>query len=392
MKKIILIIMLAVLSTMAYAEVSHSPSQIKGGNFQPGNYSFDGNVGIGTPTPSTKLHVVGNARITGLVGCDTINTDANGNLVCGTDAGLISEVDGSITNEIQDLQSVTSQGATTTDGITVGSLISNGNVGIGTATPYAKLDIDSSSHQFAFRSRTDNSTNSIAVYGQATSSTGLTTGVYGYSASQAGTGVKGNVGYYGEVLGNTIGVEGTSAGPSGIGVYGYASRSGSNHLTFGVKGVIESSGITSPYSEPSAGVYGLAESTTGYAHGVQGITLSSGGVGVDGEGPRFGVYGTATGTTGIGVTAKASSNTGTTYALYADADSADGFGVYSADGKNYFAENVGIGISPSTYKLHVAGTIKATQDIYVGSGTGTECINFATGGKLCSDATHMWTE
>jgi len=46
-----------------------------------------GNVGIGTTSPSTKLHVSGNARITGLVSCDTIDTDASGNLVCGTDSG-----------------------------------------------------------------------------------------------------------------------------------------------------------------------------------------------------------------------------------------------------------------------------------------------------------------
>ena len=39
-------------------------------------------IGIGTNAPSVELHVVGNARITGLVSCDTIKTDASGNLSC----------------------------------------------------------------------------------------------------------------------------------------------------------------------------------------------------------------------------------------------------------------------------------------------------------------------
>lgn len=38
----------------------------------------DGNVGIGTTTPSTKLHVVGGARVTGLVGPGTVVADTTG--------------------------------------------------------------------------------------------------------------------------------------------------------------------------------------------------------------------------------------------------------------------------------------------------------------------------
>lgn len=47
----------------------------------------NGNLGIGTQQPSEKLHVVGNARVSGLVSCDTIDTDSNGVLSCGTDDG-----------------------------------------------------------------------------------------------------------------------------------------------------------------------------------------------------------------------------------------------------------------------------------------------------------------
>lgn len=47
----------------------------------------DGKVGIGTTSPSTNLHVVGGARVTNLVSCDTIDTDANGVMSCGSDSG-----------------------------------------------------------------------------------------------------------------------------------------------------------------------------------------------------------------------------------------------------------------------------------------------------------------
>jgi len=44
-------------------------------------------VGIGTTAPTQILHVVGAPRFTGLVSCDTIDSDANGVLSCGTDTG-----------------------------------------------------------------------------------------------------------------------------------------------------------------------------------------------------------------------------------------------------------------------------------------------------------------
>jgi len=60
--------------------------EANGDMYARGNVIAYTNLGVGTPSPSTQLHVVGGARITGLVSCDTINTDANGVMSCGTDA------------------------------------------------------------------------------------------------------------------------------------------------------------------------------------------------------------------------------------------------------------------------------------------------------------------
>ena len=59
-----------------------------GANCSQGNSMciMGGKVGIGDLMPDTELHVVGNTTISELVSCDTIDTDANGLLVCGTDA------------------------------------------------------------------------------------------------------------------------------------------------------------------------------------------------------------------------------------------------------------------------------------------------------------------
>jgi hypothetical protein len=52
----------------------------------------DGNVGIGTNSPSQKLDVAGSVRVRGLTGCDTVDTDGSGNLVCGSDNAGVTGV------------------------------------------------------------------------------------------------------------------------------------------------------------------------------------------------------------------------------------------------------------------------------------------------------------
>lgn len=59
-----------------------------------------GNVGIGTDGPTAALDVNGGARVRNLASCDTLSTDANGNIAC---ASFPADSDTSASNEIQTL-------------------------------------------------------------------------------------------------------------------------------------------------------------------------------------------------------------------------------------------------------------------------------------------------
>ncbi len=107
-------------------------------------------------------------------------------------------------------------------------------------------------------------TNAAGVFGFASASTGLTSGVWGQNNSSSGFGV---LGINDNPSGTTYGVYGRSASPFGTGVYGL------NTLTDGGYGVYgEAGGINSP----GYGVYGKAFTIQGYA------VYASGNLGVSG--------------------------------------------------------------------------------------------------------------
>lgn len=90
-------------------------------------------VGIGTSAPSTDLHVVGNARVTGLVGPGTVVADLNGNLsIAG--GGTVT---GSGTANYLPKWNASGTGLTATS-----ALYDNGTgVGVGTTTPSSVFHI-----------------------------------------------------------------------------------------------------------------------------------------------------------------------------------------------------------------------------------------------------------
>ncbi|MEJ5250286.1 MAG: hypothetical protein HPY54_04025 [Chthonomonadetes bacterium] len=168
---------------------------------QPG-----GNVGIGTSSPTHRLHVEASADAPAIYAS---NTGSNG--VWGQSAS--------------------------TEGTGVFGLVTS-----------------STGHTFGLLGQSD-STSGTGVLGLATAAGGITYGVIGQSNSDSGIGV---FGYAIATTGGTTGLYGQSDSSSGRGVVGYATATGG--ITYGVLG------ITSSSASAAVGVYGTAPSGgAGYA-------------------------------------------------------------------------------------------------------------------------------
>lgn len=275
-----------------------------------------------------------------------------------------------------------------------------GSVGIGTDSPSARLDVFNDAGNAI--TGTTTGANARGVFGQATSTTGGNTGVYGFSASVNGRGVFGGAS---ASTGPTVGVYGNSNSNAGSGVFGNAAATGGT--TNGVQGVAAS---------PSGrGVFGQTTHPTGFATGVYGFTSSSNGRGVfggasAGTGPTVGVYGNTNSTGGIGVVGNSNANSGETFGVQGLAKSTTGRGVFgyassvtgevfgvlgianSSSGRAIFGDalaptgtNFGVyGRSGSTSGRGVFGVVSASSgDTFgasgqVASGTGTAVFGIAT--------------
>jgi hypothetical protein len=215
-----------------------------------GNGFFGGNVGIGTDAPNTRLQVATSGY--GI-------TQTSGGVTVGSfisTAGGGSGWFGTRSNHPLNFF--------TNDGLPQLTLSTAGNLGIGTTTPSAKLEV--------------------------LNGTPGATGIYGESASGRGVWGKsvGSRGVYGESssLEGVYGISGSGAGVAG--------RSSSN------SGVYGESAASNPLIVGGAGLYG--KSTGGPRVG-----LGPGGVGVYGEGGGAGIYGVTNNPSGAGVYASSGS-------------------------------------------------------------------------------------
>jgi hypothetical protein len=249
-----------------------------------------------------------------------------------------------------------------------------GNIGIGTKTPKATVDVASNA---ALGMQVTVPGSAAAIDGIATDPKAGTTGVYGQSSSPIGNGV--------------YGLDNATTG--GIGVIGQSNAtSGSSYGVYG---------LTSSTANFAAGVAGVENATTGQVSGVVGSTSSStaGAMGVNGyesskTGQVFGVFGSTTSSTNFaaGVSGNANATSGQVYGVVGVSNSTTN-GAAAVNGYEPATTGVVYGVNGSTssttdYAAGVSGYEGASTGQVSGvSGGTTSTTTGASGVRGAASAT-----
>ncbi|HRI44204.1 MAG TPA: hypothetical protein PLL78_03175 [Fimbriimonadaceae bacterium] len=298
------------------------------GYFEGTGY-FSTRVGIGTTTPTAKLHLAGTPGVDGLRFPDgTLQTTA----AAGGGSGTVTSINQAL-------------GIT----LTPNPLTTTGTIAIDPAV----VPQLAAGNTFTGANTLSNAANSFTGNGAgltALNATNITSGTLnvarlpvpldlsGTNSSHIIQGVNafatnGPAGVYGLATaggsGITYGVRGRSSSTNGRGVFGEATASTGE--TNGVRGESDSTN--------GSGVLGVATSGTGFNKGVYGLSSSTNGVGVHGRSEAYGVQGTSNGGSGRGVYGEATATLGANYGVYGSSSSNTGFGVFgiatATTGSNY---------------------------------------------------------
>ncbi len=269
-------------------------------------YYNGGNVGIGTSNPAQRLTLGDAADNASYVRFNSAGY-----------AGLLfynssADIAGRIVYEHSDnlMRFHTSQGERM-------RITATGNVGIGTSTPAARLDVNGTAKVNGFQLGTSTTAGHVL--------TADADGVGTWQPADALTLPYGGTTEY--VDGPGIGVTNSAVG--GWGVFGLASAT--TGIGYGLVGIAKGTGATA--------VLGLADASTGTTYGLHGESRSTSG---------RGVYGHATATTGQPV------------AGYFSVASPSGYAGYFDGGRSYFGGDVGVGTASPSSKLDVVGTVRMT--------------------------------
>jgi hypothetical protein len=193
---------------LRYVEIADLPVYQTGNQTISGTKTFhsgllvqNGNVGIGTLTPTSKLEVVGDSKISGNLNITNYNTGVNAldRFTIDGAAGRLFGVSDSVTGTIFSVNDaaglpIIEVESNLTDKITMGTYGSNAlvvndtKVGIGTATPSGKLEVIGDTKISGNLIFTDGGTRTISGASATVAGAGTSLNIRGGNANTAGVG------------------------------------------------------------------------------------------------------------------------------------------------------------------------------------------------------------